>query len=254
MSCDLAFCRRVRRKTFGSDRVSYTIPAQDDETGAFVHVTKEVRDSLTLIAVELHRSPWSASLRSSLRGTPMLDFSDAIEDSFASMSNAPKFVPGLMAPRDDPAAEIQFMQDLEARFQKYRRDIAHWQNVGRTHRAELEKRLDEEEVTLEASHLVRIQLLVDDMAERIEQDTDANTKSLRHMKKMGRRLMAVLPRTGEFVVHLVDRIRTVAKDEMRELTLAIDWWRGIVSHHDPDNRRSQAFTNPADVLTYLKSA
>ena len=185
----------------------------------------------------------------------MLDFSAAIEDSFASMSNAPKFVPGVMAPRDDrKASERQFMQDMNARFQEYQTNIAIWQHAGRERRADMEAQFSEGNVVLDLQHLVRIHLLVDDMAERIKQDIDFNSKRLKQMKKMGRKLMGVSPRGGEFITNLSDKIRVVAEAEMEELILAIDWWRGVMSTYDPDNQRSEVFSDPADVLAFLKSA
>jgi len=185
----------------------------------------------------------------------MLDISTAIDDSFANMSNAPKFVPGVMAPRDDrEASEKQFMRDMEARFQAHLTNIAIWQKAGREHRADMEAQLSEGDVVLDTHHLIRIQLLVDDMTERVEQDIDFNSKRLKHMKKMGRKLRGVSPRCGDFITKLSDRLRVVAEAEMEELILAIDWWRGVMSTYDPHNERSKAFDNPADVLAILKSA
>lgn len=185
----------------------------------------------------------------------MLDLSAAIEDSFASMYNAPRFVPCVMAPRDDQqASEEQFMQDMEARYQEYQTNIAIWQKAGREHRADMEAQFSEGDVALDLNHRIRIQLLVDDMAERVEQDIDFNSKSLKQMKKMGRKLMTVSPRGGAFIINLSDRVRVVVEAEMEELIAAVDWWRSIMSTYDPENERSDAFDDPDDVLAFLKSA
>lgn len=185
----------------------------------------------------------------------MLDLSAAIEDSFASMYNAPRFVPGVMAPRDDQqASEEQFMQDMEARYQEYQTNIATWQKAGREHRADMEAQLLAGDVVLDVYQCTRIQLLVDDIEERVEHDIVFNSKSLKQMKKMGRKLMTVSPRGGEFIINLSDKVRVVVEAEMEELIAAVDWWRGIMSTYDPDNERSEVFDDPDDVLAFLKSA
>lgn len=185
----------------------------------------------------------------------MLDFNTAIEDSFANMHNAPHFASGALAPAGEGAtSDMHFIEDMEARFLEYQISIAKWRDGGRAQRAEIESHLRARQVAFTVHHFIRIRLLIDDISERLAQDVEFNSRGLKHMAKMGRKITDISPTGGAFIVKLVGRIRTVAEAEMDELTQAIDWWSGISAKYDPDNKRSQVFDDPNDLIAYLRSA
>lgn len=185
----------------------------------------------------------------------MIDFSTAVETSFASMSHAPKFVPGIMAPRDDQeVSEQQFIGDMEARFQQYQTDIAIWAETVQTNRIQAETGFRSLGIALDDIDIVRIQLLVDDLAERVESDIAYTSKRLKQMQKLGRKMKKISAGSGDFIINLTARIRAVHGVEIDELIMEIDWWRAIVATYDPRNARSEVFDDPDDLLAHLKSA
>lgn len=185
----------------------------------------------------------------------MLDINVAIDNSFSELHNAPRFVPGALAPMgSERNSDERFITDMNQRFQLYQVGIAEWLERGRNQMARLEYDLKENQVIFGMEERVRIQLLIDNMTDQVEQDIEYNLRGLKRMMRTGREIREFSPTAGKYIIDLVERIRIVAEVEMNGLIEAIDWWSAIRAAHAPDNVRSKAFDDPADLIAHLRSS
>jgi hypothetical protein len=219
------------------------------------------RDVWALRGIELPKAPGSLRFRSYsqviiiariMPGNAMLDIDASIDQSFAGMHNAPRFMAVEIA-QAGADGEAEFIRNMEQSYSTHIAELEAWISEGQARLKGMEQFLKATAFDLDPGQVARFIRLSEAISARAEQSAGAYAQTVKRLNKQSRAFAKYSKTASTYVASLAARIEVSLGREIEFLTDAADQYRGIARAHDPQNTRGPAFDNPDDLIAYLRA-
>lgn len=182
----------------------------------------------------------------------MLDIDASLDQSFAGMHNAPRFM-ALEFAQAGADGEADFIGSMERRYSTHIAELDAWMAEGRANVQAIEVAMRETEFALEPNQIARFLRLAEAITARAEQSASSYAQFVKRLRKQSRAFAKYSMTASEYMTGLTTRIEGALGLEIDFLVDVSDHYRGLARLHDPTNERGPAFENADDLIAYLKT-
>ena len=187
-----------------------------------------------------------------MSGNAMLDIDASLDQSFAGMHDAPRFMAVEIA-QSGADGEAEFTQNMEQRYNAHMAQLESWMADGQARLSAMEHFLKASDYSLDPGQIARFIRLSEAIAARAEQSAGEYAQTVKRLNKQARAFARYSKPVSEYVTGLASRMEAALGQEIEFLLDASDQYRAIARAHDPENTRGPAFDNPDDLIAFLRA-